>query len=77
MSSTAPENIQLKKLKASKKLKNIFLSIIFANLTFLSCLSIFFLTILVIIAGSAQKNRVSRVSGNTGIFMPYLFAICL
>ena len=34
MSSTVPENIQIMKFRASRKLKNIILSIIFAILTF-------------------------------------------
>ena len=71
------------KFKTFRKLKNMILSIKFAILTFLSFLSNFlkhfrvgwyenlfnFFWKAIKFAGSAQKkNRVGRVSGNTGIF---------
>ena len=70
MSSTVPESIQIMKFRASRKLKNIILSIIFAILTFLSCLSNFlkffrvgryenlfiFFWMAIKIAGLAQKT---------------------
>ena len=69
------------KFRTTRKLKNMILSINFTILTFVSFLSNFLkhfrvgrydnLFILfwkaIKIAGSAQKNRVGRVRGNTGI----------
>ena len=75
------KKIQIMKLRASRKLKDRIASNCFVILTFfLSCLSNFLKNVRVgryenlsffwkaiKIAGSAQKTRVSRVSGNTGI----------
>ena len=69
------------KFRTSRTLKNMILSIHFVILTFLSFSynflkhfrvgryeNLIFFWKAIKIAGSAQKNRVGRVSGNTGTF---------